>query len=161
MNVVATAPSPGVMMPSLPVAGRGVEGASAAEPCTNLFSFEQWARGAGARPEPRTRLGLGARFRLFRSSGRRIHECHSLDHGDPGRYGQNDGDDGEHPPVEHEAEEGLRGRQENYSLRALKQPDLRVEAEGLGTRARVRREERADEPEQGDDEQRNAAVEPA
>src|SRR3954452_6692449 len=102
MNVVATAPSPGVMIPSLPVAGRGLDGASAAEPCTYLLSFEQWARGAVARPEPRPCLGLGARFRLVRSSGGRVDERHSLDHGDPGRYGQNDGDERQHPPVEHE-----------------------------------------------------------
>src|SRR4026208_1559319 len=103
MKVVATAPRPGVMMPSLPVASRGVEGASAAEPCTYLFSFEHWARGAVARPEPRSCLGLGACFRLLRSSGSRVDECHSLDHGDPGRNGQNDCDEGEHPPIEYEA----------------------------------------------------------
>src|SRR5512133_1548410 len=103
MNVVATAPSPGVMIPSLPVAGRGVEGASAAEPCTYLLSFEQWARGAVACPEPWPCLGFRARVRLLRSSGGRVDERHSLDHGDPGRNGQNDRDDGEHPPVEHEA----------------------------------------------------------
>src|SRR5690242_4121289 len=110
MNVVATAPSPGVMMPSLPVAGRGAEGASAAEPCTYLFSFEQWARGAVARPEARPCLALGARFRLFRSGGRRVDERRPLDHGDPGRNSQNDRDEGEDPPVEHQAEERLRGR---------------------------------------------------
>src|SRR6476620_10872589 len=161
MKVVATAPSPGVMMPSLPAAGRGVDAASEAEPCTYLFSFEQRARGAVSRPEPRTCLGLRARFRLFRSRGRRIDVCHALDHGDPGRYGQNDDDDGEHPSVEHEPEKGLWSGEEDDSLRALEHADLGVQAQCFGTRPRVRRQKRPDQPEQADDEHRDARVQPA
>ena len=148
MNVVATAPSPGVRMPSLPVAGRGVVACVRSGTLHDLFSFEQWARRA-VRAQNRGRASVsGARFRFFRSRGGRVHVGHALDHGDPGRDGQNDDDDGEHPPVEHQAEEGLRRRQENHALGPLQQPDLGIESERLGARARVRREKRADETEQ-------------
>src|SRR5690349_22306924 len=142
MKVVATAPRPGVMMPSLPVAGRGMETASEDEPGTYLLSFEQRARGAVSRPEPRPGLGVRARFRLFRPRGRRIDVGHALDHGDPGRYGQNDDDDGQHPPVEHEPEEGLRRGEENDSLGPLEHPHFGVQPESLGPGPGVRRQER-------------------
>src|SRR6476661_5531851 len=158
MKVVATAPRPGVMMPSRPVAGLGVEDASLAEPFTNLFSFEQRARRTAARPEAGTNLALGTRFRFIRSRGGGVDVRHALDHGDPGRYGQNDDDDSEHPPVEHEAEQRLRGRQEDDALGALQQADFRVETERLGAGPGVRGEEGADEAEQRRDEQRDAAV---
>src|SRR6185369_1081468 len=156
MKVVATAPSPGVMIPSLPVAGRGVDTASEDEPGTYLLSFEQRARGAASRPEPRPSLGVRARFRLFRSRGRRIDVGHALDHGDPGRYGQNDDDDGQHPPVEHEPEKGLRGGEEDHSLRALEHAHLGVQPECLGAGPGVGRQERPDQPHQADDEHRDA-----
>ena len=56
--------------------------------------LSRWARGAAARARtedaPRSRRALPP---SFRSSGRRIDERHALDHGDPGRDGQNDDDD--------------------------------------------------------------------
>src|SRR5215208_8328795 len=106
MNVVATAPRPGVMIPSLPVAGRGVDGASEPEPCTYDSPYVRLASGAATCPEARPCLGLGERLGFIRSSGGGIHERHPLDHGDPGRQCQDDGDHREHPPVEHQTEEG-------------------------------------------------------
>ncbi len=49
MNVVATAPSPGVSTPNFPVAGRGAWRVSEDEPCTTLISFEQGTRVEGSR----------------------------------------------------------------------------------------------------------------
>ena len=61
-------------------------------------------------------------------------------------------------PVERQAEERLRHRQQHDALRPLHHADLRVDAQRLGARPRVRREERADEPEQADDDHRHAAL---
>src|SRR2546423_13393428 len=83
MNVVATAPSPGVRMPSLPVAGRIEERAledALLEPldeaCTYSISFQQRPRNAAPTPEPTRVFSFdeAERFRFYSRCGLMIGE---------------------------------------------------------------------------------------
>src|SRR5918999_3731491 len=141
MNVVATAPNPGVRTPSRPVAGRTADGRApgrargADEPCTWLLSFQCWTGGGTLPAHPQRNPWRVARQAGLGVGQRRvIDECDPLNHRHPGGHRQNDDDETEHPAVEGEAEEGLRRRQQRDALGALEQADLCIDAERLGAR---------------------------
>src|SRR6516162_4923590 len=107
MNVVATAPRPGVRMPSRPLAGRMVGEA------TKRFSYRLTARAglttAAARPEGLVCWGRERDRRLGAArGGLPVHEAHSLHDGDPGSDGEEHDDRAEDQTIERQAEERLR-----------------------------------------------------
>src|SRR5690348_3831488 len=116
MNVVATAPRPGVRMPSFPVAGRIVERAPDAaffepldEACTYSISFQQRTRYTPTTAQPTGLLAVweSKRIRLHTRCGLVIDKCNALDHGDPGGHSEEDDDERQHPPIQREAKERL------------------------------------------------------
>src|SRR5689334_14919551 len=161
MNVVATAPRPGVRMPSLPVAGRTVERA----PDSALFellddtysiSFQQSAGDAAPPPQPTRTFSFGEsqRFGFCSRCGLVIDERDALDHGDPRRHGQENDDEREHPSVQCQPEKGLWHREQHHALRALQYAHLRIEAKRFRASPRVRGEEGADDSREADDHHR-------
>src|SRR5438094_1578231 len=169
MNVVATAPRPGVRIPSLPVAGRIVERAPAAalfalfdEDCTYLISFHESARNASATAQPARLVGISEskrlRLCLYSWCGLVVHEGDTLNHSDPRGHGEKNDDECQYPSIQRQAEECLRNGEQNHALRTLKDSDLRVEAERLRPRACVGREERPDDSGETDDNHWHASV---
>src|SRR5690348_11887097 len=167
MNVVATAPRPGVRIPSLPVAGRMVLRAPLPallelfeEPCTNSVSFQQWTRDAASAAEPTWLLSLGKaeRLRFGSRRGLMVNEGNALHDRDPCRHGQQDNDDGQHPPVERQPEEGLRNGQEHDAFGTLKNADLGVESERFRTGSGIRGEERTNDTRQADNDHHDAMM---
>jgi hypothetical protein len=99
-----------------------------------------------------------------RRPGDPVDEDDALHRGAPRGDGEEDADRDEDPAVERETKEGLRRREERHALRALQDPHLRVDPEALGAGARIRGEERPDDPEEehrdhgGPHERRDAVV---
>src|ERR1051326_1444858 len=102
MKVVATAPRPGVRIPSLPVAGRTTERAPDAallglfeEACTYSISFQQRPGHAATTAQPARPFSVGKpkRIRLCLRCGLVVNERDALDHGDPRRHGEKNDDE--------------------------------------------------------------------
>src|SRR6185295_3749873 len=126
MNVVATAPRPGVRIPSRPVAGATLFLESFKRP----FSLSCSAPGGTLRVRRQGRGSLDwdlERLRARAVTGLVVDVCDALDHRDPGAHGDDDDHDLEYPPVQRQTEERLRGRQQRDALRPLYHADLGVE----------------------------------
>src|SRR5215831_5414165 len=125
MNVVATAPRPGVRMPSVPLAGRMVVEA-------NVILLSRLMAGTcpGTAPQPEGFFS-GERDRRFAGPrvGLPIHEVHALHDRDPGSDREEDDDGTEYGALEREAKEGLRRGEKHDALGPLQHPDLRVQPE--------------------------------
>src|SRR4051812_4319323 len=143
MNVVATAPRPGVRMPSLPVAGATPERDSFKRRFLLCSSTPNGALGVfgqccGPLDRKLERLRGGA------VTGLVIDVCNALNHGDPGADRDDENDGLEYQPVQRQTEKRLRGRKKRDALGALDHPHLRIETERLGPRASIGGHERAD-----------------
>lgn len=80
-----------------------------------------------------------------------MHVRHALKKGDPcGHHKQRD-DTGEYPPIEREAEKGLRGRQERDPLGALQHSHARRKTEPFRASVRIRSEKGGNERQRGHD----------
>src|SRR6185312_13053585 len=111
MKVVATAPRPGVRIPSVPPAGRMVVEAKTMSP------RELWPRARTTTAQPEGFFGGEPEGRRVDAGVRlAIHELHPLHDRDPRRHGEKHDDGSGHPAVECEPEERLRGREQHDPL---------------------------------------------